>query len=887
MYVDALYNKNKDIVYVVERSIDGERIYKEYPADYTFYYDDTRGEYTTLLGTKVSKVTPKSNKEFLKEKSIHGNKRLWESDVNLAFRCLSTHYLNSENPKLHTAFFDIETDFHKELGYAEPEDPFNPITAISVYLDWLETLFTLVVPPKTLTSEQAEIIANKFDNTILFSNDRDMLEFFIELIQDADVLTGWNSELYDIPYTVNRIIRVLGKADAKRMCLWGQDPQARTFENYGAEKQTYDLVGRVHLDYMKLYEKYTYEERHSYSLNAIGEYEGVGQKVDYEGSLDKLYNQDFEKFILYSREDVMLMVRLDKKLQFIDLVNSIAHDNTVTFKATMGAVAVTDQAILNEAHNLGLIVFDRKKDQGETAAAGAWVANPKKGLHDWIGLIDINSLYPSLIRSLNMSPETIIGQVRLELTSKYITEQMTVHKKKRPQAWEGVFSTLEYKAISERCVDTVLHIDWEDGNVTTHTAAEIYHMIYNSDCGWVLSANGTIFRTDVIGVIPSLLSRWYHERQELQAKMKAATDPKEITHWDKRQHVKKINLNSVYGALLNAGCRFFDQRLGQSTTLSGRTVTCHMASYTNELIAGVYDFKGDAVIYGDTDSVMFSAWPMIKNDVQSGKMPWSVETCIELYDAIGENVNESFPEFMKRAFNTSEEQGAIIKCGREIVGIRGLYIKKKRYAILVVDKDGKRKDTDGKPGAMKAMGLDLRRSDTLPIVQTFLSEILMDLLTNKTREDIVKKIRAFKHEFNALKPWQKGTPKRVNNLTHYTDLYEKGNHNRFPGHVLAAIHWNNIKRMKNDVHTPKVVDGMKTIYCKLKPNPIGYDNVAVPIDINEMNLPDWFIKLPFDETTMTEANVDKKIDNLLGVLKWDLDEDTNIKSNFSKFFTVE
>ena len=130
MYVDALYNKSKDIVYVVERNVDGERIYKEYPADYTFYYDDPRGEYTTLLGTKVSRVSPKSNKEFLKEKSIHGNKRLWESDVNLAFRCLSAHYLNAENPKLHTAFFDIETDFHKELGYAEPEDPFNPITAI-------------------------------------------------------------------------------------------------------------------------------------------------------------------------------------------------------------------------------------------------------------------------------------------------------------------------------------------------------------------------------------------------------------------------------------------------------------------------------------------------------------------------------------------------------------------------------------------------------------------------------------------------------------------------------------------------------------------------------------------------------------------------------------
>jgi len=371
MYIDALYKKDKDVVYVVERNEKGERVYKEYPADYTFYYDDPNGEYTTLLGTKVSKVEPKTLKEFHQEKQIHGNKRLWESDANTTFRCLSQHYLNAESPKLHIAFFDIETDFHRELGYADPIDPFNPITAISVYLNWLDTLFTLVVPPKTLTTTQAEIIANKFDNTILFNNDKELLEFFIELIQDADVLTGWNSESYDIPYTINRIIRIMSGADAKKMCLWGESPQLRKYEKYGAEQQTYDLVGRVHLDYMNLYQKYTYEERHSYALDAIGEHEGVGKKVEYEGSLDKLYNQDFEKFIQYSREDVMLMVRLDNKLQFIDLVNTIAHDNTVTFKATMGAVAVTDQAIMNEAHSLGLIVFDRNKDHGDTAAAGA------------------------------------------------------------------------------------------------------------------------------------------------------------------------------------------------------------------------------------------------------------------------------------------------------------------------------------------------------------------------------------------------------------------------------------------------------------------------------------------------------------------------------------
>ena len=193
----------------------------------------------------------------------------------------------------------------------------------------MNTTICLAIAPKTLTHDAAEEITNKFENTMLFATERDMLEAFLDLIDDADILTGWNSEGFDIPYMVNRVARVLSKSHTRKFCLWDKFPRERKFERFGAEQQTYDTIGRVHMDYMQLYRKYTYHEMHSYSLDAIGEYELNERKVDYEGTLDQLYNNDFEKFIAYSRQDVDLLVKLDAKLQFIDLANVLAHSNTV------------------------------------------------------------------------------------------------------------------------------------------------------------------------------------------------------------------------------------------------------------------------------------------------------------------------------------------------------------------------------------------------------------------------------------------------------------------------------------------------------------------------------------------------------------------------------
>ena len=916
-YVDAYYNKDKDIVQVVER-VNGKRIYQDYPAWRTFYVRDDRGDHKSIHGEKVRQVKVKRTKDMHKELRINSDKKIYESDIKPEVRCLAENYINIESPNLNVAFFDIEVDFSKEKGFAPPDDPFMPITAITVNLQWCDKLVTFVIPPQDMRDGEglieAQRLADQFEDTFLYLNEADMLNDFLALIEDADVLSGWNSEGFDIPYTINRIIRVLSKSHLRKLCLWDLQPKAKTLIKFGKEQVSYNLSGRIHLDYLELYRKYTYHEMHSYSLDTIGEYELNERKIAYEGTLDQLYNQDFYKFIEYNRQDTALLDKLDKKLRFIDLANEIAHDNTVNIQTTMGAVAVTEQAIINEAHRRGMVVPDRKRRSWDTEedddyeptleeeahaeaqkAAGAFVANPVIGLQKWVAGIDINSLYPSIIRSLNMSPETITGQMRPDLTDDMIQSRIRAGRGAKNkgfgsgQAWDDTFSTEEFRLVNEKDKLTIMTLDLEDGAEHQVTGAEMNDLVFSGDLPWAISANGTVFKQDVQGIIPSLLERWYTERQVIQQTMRECRENggtnDEIAYYDKRQLVKKINLNSLYGALLNQGCRFYDKRIGQSTTLTGRCITRHMGAKTNEVIDGEYDYKGPSIIYGDTDSIYYSMYPTYKKEIDSGDIKWDKEIALTMYDEIADQVNSSFPDFMKLFFNTPRKQGEIIAAGRENLATSAIFITKKRYAMLIYDDDGVRRDVDGKAGKVKAMGLDLKRSDTPGYMQKFLSEVLLDVLTGSQQEHVVDLVKAFKQEFRKRPGWEMGTPKRVNNLTSFKtkvakfkktqnsavklgQAEDKNKKVNLPGHVSAALNWNTLRDMNSDRYSVEITDGMKAIVCKLKDNPMKMTSIAYPIDADR--IPEWFQELPFDTELMEYKIIDKKIENLIGVLKWDL-----------------
>lgn len=950
MYVDAHYNKEGDKVFVLER-VNGERVEREFPADYTFYMEDPRGKYMSIFNKPLMRHSPKTSSEFAQLKAMNKHKKLYESDINAVSKCLEQNYLGADYPDLHVAFFDIETDFDKDIGYSTPDEAQNRITSIAVYLQWLKRIVCIAVPPKTTSFEDAQKIAEEVGNTIIVRTEKEMLQMFIALVEDADVLSGWNSEFFDIPYTINRIISQLGKHEAKKLSPWLKAPKKRKIERGGRESVTYDLMGKVHMDYLQLYKKYNYEERHSYALDSIAEAELSERKVAYEGTLDQLYNYDFKKFLEYNIQDTMLLDKLDRKLKFIDLASTIAHTACVLLPATMGAVAVSESAINIEAHKRGMIVPDKCRDEGrDTRAAGGWVSHPVKGLHKWVGSVDLNSLYPSTIRALNMSPETIWAQIKpsetLESLETFINERT---RNTFAEWWNDRFNIMEMDNFYDNENSEKLDLVFEDGSTIKVTGAELRQLIFASGEPLCISANGTIFRTDVDGIIPSLLKSWYDDRVIMKGKLKtyivtrekgidlngielnltkvdkfkdirfinfdalktAIADNNEPaisdivsnyglvvkdgklypgedilakwkdaeSYWDKQQLVKKISLNSIYGALLNEHCRYFDQRLGQSTTLTGRSITKHMTAQVNKIITGEYDAYGKAIIYNDTDSAYFSAYPILKEEIESGALPWETEDVVNLYDNIASEMNKSFPDFMLNTFNVPKERSTgVIAAGREIVAVSGLYIVKKRYAALVVDDEGERKDVDGKPGKLKAMGLDLRRADTPVKVQQFLQEILLDVLTGAQEEETIEKIREFKAEFDSQKPWMKGSPKAVNGVTKYLTKQEEYMADKaagrnpakvtIPGHVRGSHNWNYLRAANNDLHTQKIVDGQKVIVCYLKENPHKFTSIAYPVD--EPHLPDWFTELPFDEEKMMATVVDKKVSNLLTVLKWDL-----------------
>ena len=1084
MYVDAIINKEQNQILVSERDKNGKRILVSHPTKYVVYWPNEKGKYTSIYGTKLEKFQTSKFKEFQQELRILPSSKLHESDINPIFRCLYDNYKDQPSPNLHIGFFDIETDFLIERGFSSPDDAFAPITAISVYLNWLEKNFTLVLKPKRMSHDAAQSIVSEFEDTILCDDEKQLLSVFLDLIEDTDILSGWNSEGFDIPYIHNRIVEVLGKDETRRLCLWGKYPRKREYEAYGRETTTYDLVGRVHLDYLQLYRKHTYHEMHSYRLDFVGEYEVKDKKTQYEGTLDQLYNNDFKKFIEYNRQDVMLLVKIDAKLKFIELASNIAHTNCVLLQTTTGAVALIDQAIVNAAHDIDLMVPTRIRETNEEkevrwaeetemggSVVGAYVADPKQGMHDWIGGVDINSLYPSAIRALNMSPETIVGQIRPDITDKFIKNKVQQENKSFADAWNSVFGSLEYQAVMNK-ENTPLTIDFEDGSEAIVTAHEIYDLIFNSGKKLILSANGTIFDYSKPGLIPSVLARWYAERKALQAEYKKwdkiaseTTDlvekveaRKQAIFYDLRQLIKKILLNSLYGAIGNPGSRWFYPCIAQSTTLSGRCIVKHMGSKINEIITGEYNHTGKACIYGDsvtgdtkiltddgeitiaemfnkclehavvdekeyglwpkhkvlgfnayedsaviaepshvmrhktkkkiyqietennkkvkvtedhsimidrdgflievkpieilstdmiitllkmshikdsdieiertviksvtclgeiddyvydlgildndpvffandclvknTDSIYFSAYPVMKNQEEFKDYEWNKENVIDLYDKIADITNGSFTEFMGHAFGCPPENGAIIKAARELCALKGLFITKKRYAVLIFDKDGKRKDKDGKPGEIKAMGLDLKRSDTPKSVQDFLSDVLIKVLTGSSESDIIQQIADFRMQFKNWDPWLKGSPKRANKITYYGNIQKQSdsatlNHKivkktMLPGHVLASLNWNKLKNIYNDHYSLGISDGAKVVVCKLKPNPSGITSVAYPVD--QLTLPKWFKELPFDHDAMEMALIDKKLSNLLSVLNWNLNASKS-DSSFDDLFS--
>lgn len=635
-YVGAAVDYKTQTVMVWERPIEGgPRVLKRIPIERYFFVPGD-GEYTALDGTQLTKLVFDTEDEF--NAAIRQHPRKWESDIPPLFKCLMNNYFEVPSPNLHFAFLDIETNYSSSIGFPAPSTPYAIINAVTIYQSWTQRYLTYVIPPivnGVMWQGTEADLYQKFDELVangslranqkpefkILRNEAELIVLMLDAIQDADIISGWNSEFYDLPYIVARIKLILPKLLHKLCFLGAQEPRARQVEKYGSPETVYALSGRTHLDYKDLFDKFTFEGRESLALGNILQEEVGLSKIHYEGTLEQLYHNDFPTFCCYNFRDVSGMVDLDNKFKFIQLVNQMAHENTCLFENILGTVRYVETGIANRAirvHNVR--VPDKVMMTDGEKVEGALVLNPRIGLHEWVGSVDINSLYPSVIRALNISPEKVVGQ--------FLDGE---------ESWKGIKNG-----------DSLPHVLRCDNGETYEATGKEWQQAL-TDSKWAISAYGTVFdQSSGQGLVPETLTYWYSERKKLQAekkkwskeikKLEALIEKDghddqraaELAHAEKQealydllQLTKKIQLNSAYGALLNKAFRFGRKEMGASVTACGRQITTHMMETIHDIqepevaakiqkstmvekdgkISNVYTIDGDTIIYGDTDSV--------------------------------------------------------------------------------------------------------------------------------------------------------------------------------------------------------------------------------------------------------------------------------------------
>jgi DNA polymerase elongation subunit (family B) len=629
-YLSSVFDWDSDKIMVWERPIDGgERTVRLHKPPRYFYVPDDKGTYTSITGVSLKKLEFDSDDELKANVKVHKNK--FESDFGAEARVLMDEYYGIPAPKINFALLDIENDYMQSKGYATMDNPYAPINAITIYQSWTNNLLAYIVPPKSwdgnsekLQIEIAELLVQnapgfKADVTIC-RTEKDLLLYMLGDIEDADIISGWNSEFFDNPYIIKRLQRVLGKNGDHGMCFKGAPPpKEKMVSRFGTESPTYQLFGRTHLDMLDLFKKFTFEGRASYSLANISAEEIDMPKMDYDGTLEQLYNNDFPRFVAYNVVDVVCLIKIEQKFKFIQLVNQMAHENTVPFGAVLGTVRYVETGITNYAHNVHKLIVQNKNTQlvENEKVEGAIVLIPRAGLHKWIGSVDITSLYPSVIRALNMSSETFIGQFTLE-----------------EKAWKGI----QNKDYNEWTAE----IDGMDYSMTGKEWSEFIRLK-----NYALSAFGTLFDQNKPGMVADTLTYWFTERKRLQAEKKKAAKVADklraelgesidgakrtytkaeneqikaadaaTEHFDLLQLTKKIQLNSCYGALLNEQFRWGRREIGASVTGSGRQITKFMieqiaGGLTNKkvklekrYVPGIFNAVGDLVTTYDESGLV-------------------------------------------------------------------------------------------------------------------------------------------------------------------------------------------------------------------------------------------------------------------------------------------
>jgi len=819
-YISAALTEDRKHVAVWERDDAGLRSTKYYDAPYYFYTEDKNGKYKDIYGKKLKKTEFASSREFYDERKRNKEDgiSMYESDIQPHYKVISEHYYQKPVGKLNFTLFDIETDYDPARGYGSTDNPHDPVSAISIYHHHLDKMLVFAVLPSNdkWTKKDVPDDLKALSTIIICKNEKELLERFLDEIQDSDIISGWNSSFFDVPYLYMRMKKYYSEAMANRLSFYdAPKPRTKEIEVYAGQTQLQvDIFGRVHIDYLELFKKLEQTTRPSFSLEAISE-EIMPEltKLSYEGTLFTLYHDNFPEFLRYNVRDTEVLKGFEEKLGYMEVAILSYHSNTSLMNDTLGTVKNVECAMINRCHyKMDARAPDSKEPDyrnGNEKFAGALVLDPIVGMHKWVFSVDVNSLYPSALRTLNASPETIVGQFHNDFVA--------------------------FDEITEK-TDRRLTLLLENGDSETHEARE-WPVIFKSR-QWCLSGFGTVFSQEVKGFIPEILEEWYSDRKifkakKSEAKKKAAEYPKgspenlkyeqEAAYYDRVQTIKKLLLNSTYGCLGNQFFKFYDIRLAESTTRTGRAALMHMVKTVAYHLDGEYTYPSPSCIYSDTDSC-YALAPVE-----------TLEEAVKVAKIIEKKVNNSFPKFSEDVLFCSKDYQSLIKAELDTIADNSIFVKKKFYIMHLLYADGAPSEK------MKVMGLQIKKTTIPKPISKKLTAFLEDFLKGKDWKIIAKEVVAYKEDLIQQEVMNVGLPKGIKGIEGYTMRFNAKEPNlRLPGHVAAAMFYNKCLEVYGDKESPKIISGnkIKTYYLTKKFD--IFKSIALPTDLKHP--PEWFTK---------------------------------------------
>ena len=823
MYQNVYYEKDNGIIHCW----DDQKGYFTSKYRRYAYYRDGNGAHESIHGERLKKIN------FWKAED---NLELYESDVNEVTRFLIDNYGDSDEVSTGhvTLTFDIEVEMNSGLPNTDEAD--NTITSVAFH-DSATNDYSVYV-----LSEGSEINKTiKGAKVRSFRTEEDMLIAFVNVWEEISptIITGWNIDFFDVTYLYNRLKKVLGTKQANRLSPIGK-------VHWNKYRKRYIIAGVSALDYIALYKNFTYTQLPNYRLDTVAQKELDRGKIEYEGNLDQLFRDNIEKFIEYNLVDVELVVDMDKKLQFIDLARAICHAGHVFYEDFLFSSKWLEGAILTFLRRTGRVApnkplrRNRNADgsDGEDKFIGAYVKQPKPGLYKWVYDLDLTSLYPSIIMSINISPETKMGKVK-----NYTAE---LHMKGK--------------------MDSYTIIDNNGGESKPLPKEQFNNFIKKMELS--VASNGVLYRTDKVGIIPEILNVWFDKRVEYKNEMKKfgkAGNDEKYKFFAQRQLVQKIMLNSLYGVLGLPAFRFYDVDNAEAVTLTGQTVIKTTEKIANQYYSKIIGEEKDYNIYVDTDSVFYQAAPLVKvrnPEIDENSDEQMIPAILSVAQEVEGHINKVYDTMALKMFNIHSHRFDI---KQETIAKGGFWVSKKRYAQWIIN------DNTVDCDKLDVKGLDVKRSSFPTYFKEVMGTVLMDILKSTDKNEIDDYILTKKDEMKKTNFIDIAKNSAVKGMSKYRfrnqalGEFKKGT----PAHVKAAITYNQLlKYYKVPYKYEPMKDGDKIKWVYLKNNPLGLDSVGMTGYNDPKEILD-LVKGYIDYDLIWQKELENKLDDFYKAMGWE------------------